>query len=79
MNNSLTRFAGIWFGIAVLVNMLVIAGALIGSAGVWDGIGQVRDAYDPFDIRTWLFQIGLFAPMIIAIFWRNLRANRPTD
>jgi hypothetical protein len=78
VNSGLTWFANAWLCMAVVVNALVVASAFATALSFSDGIRQLQDAYDPFDPENWIFQLALFAPAAIAIFWRDRRQARPT-
>jgi hypothetical protein len=66
-----------WLGIALVVNALIVVGSFASTSSFSAGIGQIRQVYDPFDMQDVLFQAALFAPMCIAILWRNYSQGRP--
>jgi hypothetical protein len=78
VNRGLTWFANIWLCIALVVNALIVAQIFASTTSIQAGFSQIRQVYDPLDMENVLFQALLFAPLCIAILWRNHRQERPT-
>jgi hypothetical protein len=76
MNRGLTWFANIWLALALVANALIVAESFDSTTSFWVGMSQLRQVYDPFDLQNILFQALLFAPVCVAILWRNHRQDR---
>lgn len=75
MNVFLKWFVNIWIGIAVLVNLVSIAGMFMHD-GFWGGLGRVQHTYSPFNIVNWIMEVVLLSPALLAAWLLERRKSR---
>ena len=76
MDKVLTWFIRIWVALAVLVNLMAIAGLFMGAESFWQGWQRVTETYSPFNVVNMIAEMVLFAPAIGAYVWRDRRRKR---
>lgn len=72
MNKALQWFIGIWVTLAVLVNVVAIAGMSLHD-GFWGGLSRLQDTYSPFNIFNWIMEVVLLSPSLLAAWWLERR------
>jgi hypothetical protein len=75
----LLRFAGVWVGAVVLVNLAVIVTAFLTAGNVLDGAIKAADIYSPFEFATYLINVILIAPAALAYWWADRIAVRKLE
>ncbi|TBB97187.1 hypothetical protein ELH39_07990 [Rhizobium ruizarguesonis] len=78
MNRALKIFISVWIAIAVIVNVVAIAGMFMHD-GFWGGLARVQDTFSPFNIFNWIMEVILFAPAILASMWLERRKSRALE
>jgi hypothetical protein len=75
MNVFLKWFINIWIGIAILVNLVSMAGMFMHD-GFWGGLGRVQETYSPFNIVNWIMEVVLLSPALLAAWLLERRKSR---
>jgi len=76
MDKVLTWFAGVWIGLAVIVNTVAMIGMIWTAQTLWTGIAKIQETYSPFNYWNWFAEIVLISPAIGAMVWREKRRRR---
>jgi hypothetical protein len=76
MDKALTIFIWAWATLAVVVNVVAVAGFLITADSIWDGLDRVRDTYSPFNLFNFVAEMVLLSPAIGAYIWRERRRSK---
>lgn len=76
MDKALTWFIRIWVALAILVNVIAIAGFIMGAPTIGEGWARVQDIYSPFNVINYILELVLVSPALGAYFWRERRRKK---
>lgn len=62
----LLRFMSVWIVLVLLVNLASVFGLYLGSKGILDWFEKVTEMYEPFDLMTYIINLVLLTPAILA-------------
>lgn len=66
---ALSRFANIWIGQILALNLLGVVGLLLAEPTPWAGITKVAEIYSPFNVWNWTVQVLAVLPGVLAFSW----------
>lgn len=76
MDRILTWFIRCWIAIAVLVNIIAVAGIFFAAHSFSAGLSRLGDIYGPMNPFNWFAELVLVAPAIGAFAWLQRRQRR---
>jgi hypothetical protein len=76
MNKVLTWFIRCWIAIAILVNVIAVAGIFLAAHSFSAGFSRLSESYRPMNIFNWLAELVLVSPAIGAFAWLQRRQRR---
>jgi formate hydrogenlyase subunit 3/multisubunit Na+/H+ antiporter MnhD subunit len=72
MDKALEWFIKGWCALAILVNLVAIAGMFMAN-GFWGGLGQLQETFSPYNIVNYVMEIVLLSPALLAFWWQERR------
>ena len=76
MDRALRWFIRVWIAIAIVVNVISIAGFFVAAGSFWAGWQRVTEIYGPFNLYNYVAEVVLLLPAVGAYMWLLRRQRR---
>lgn len=76
MDRVLTWFIRCWIALAILVNIIAVAGIFLAAHSFSAGLSRLGEIYGPMNPFNWLAELILVSPAIGAFAWLQRRQRR---